>query len=333
MKIVVIGAGAVGSLVGGLLAHSGEDVTLIGRPAHVQQINAHGLQISGVCGDLNVPIKAVEKLDLVPDLVLLGVKTQDLLGAVEENRQWIEQIPIVAMQNGVQAEGLLASVLPKTSILGAAVFFGATFLEPGRVDYGPAGNFVIGEAFGPIQARTKAVATILNKAIPTAVTNNLQGVHWTKLIINENNALPAVTGMNMLAVNAHPYLRNLSVKLMKEALRIITAAGNSLASIPQMPAGFLRLLLNMPMPFAGLLPRLFSRTLGNSPALGSTLQSIKRGRSTEIDYLNGEIVSLGKRIGQSAPYNSTIVNMVHEVEERGMFYTPENVKSRIQAAT
>jgi 2-dehydropantoate 2-reductase len=333
MKVAVIGAGAIGSVLGGLLADAGEEVTLIGRQAHIHYINEHGLQIDGALGSLHVTIQATEKLDFVPDLALLCVKTQDIVAAAKENKPWLAGVPTIAMQNGVQAENLAASVLGKENMLGGVVLFGATFLEPGKVIYSPAGHLVVGESFGSAQKRTKVIGNVLNKAIPTAVTANIQGAHWTKLIINETNALPAITGLSFQDVYANPYLRTWSVRLMREALDVITAAGNTLASLPEVPARVLKLLLYMPMPTAGLLPRLFSRALGDSPALGSTLQSIERGKPTEIDYLNGEIVALGEKTGRPTPYNTLIVALVHEVEQQGVFFTPQEVKLRLQTAT
>ena len=277
-------------------------------------------------------MQAAEKLDFVPDLALLCVKTQDVLTAINENKQWLDGVPTIALQNGVQAEDLAASALKKDNVLGGVVFFGATYLEPGKVTYSPAGNLVVGEAYGPVQERTKAIGNVLNKAIPTTVTANIRGARWTKLIINETNALPAITGLSFLEVNRDPYLRQLSVRLMQEALRVITVSGNTLASLPEAPAWLLRLFLHMPMPVAELLPRMFSRTLGNAPALGSTLQSIKRGKATEIDYLNGEVVALGEKTGQPTPYNTTIVALVHEVEQRGTFFTRQEVEYRLQTA-
>jgi 2-dehydropantoate 2-reductase len=88
----------------------------------------------------------------------------------------------------------------------------------------------------------------------------------------------------------------------------------------------------MPLPIATRVLRLSSLSLGRSPALGSTLQSIRRGEKTEIDYLNGEVVALGKRIGRPTPYNSAVVDLVHQVEATGRFLTEEEVTAAVDRA-
>jgi 2-dehydropantoate 2-reductase len=191
---------------------------------------------------------------------------------------------------------------------------------------------VLGVPFGLIDGRARAVAAILDKAVPTQLSANIAGAHWTKLIINENNALPAVTGLSIQDVNRRTVLNRLSILLMREAMATIAAAGIKLASLPGLPATALRTMLRMPMPVASRLLRLLSRSLGKTPALGSTLQSVRRGERTEIDYLNGEVVALGERTGRPTPYNAAVVDLVHQVESTGRFLTTEDVTAAVQSA-
>jgi 2-dehydropantoate 2-reductase len=329
MRIAVIGAGAIGSVVGGLLARAGEDVTVIGRRPHVDAVNRNGLRIDGVVGTMQVRVRAVERLDFVPDLALLTMKTQSVAAAAREIRPFVAGVPVVTMQNGVRSDELVADVLGKEDVLSCVVVLGATFLEPGSVTYTTQGVLVLGAPFGSIDERTRSVAATLNKAIPTHLSANIAGAHWTKLIVNENNALPAVTGLSIQEVNQRPALRELSVLLMKEAAATIAAAGIKLASLPGLPKTALRTMLSLPTPVASRLLKLLSRSLGKAPALGSTLQSVRRGETTEIDYLNGEIVVLGKRIGRPTPYNAAVVKLVHQVEATGSFLTTEEVTAAV----
>ncbi len=332
MKIAVIGAGAVGSVIGGLLARAGESVVLIGRAAHVESINAHGLTISGAHGTIHVILPAAETLDFVPDLALLCVKTQDLADVLKQHEHWLTGVPVITTQNGMQADAIAAAALGAEHVIGGVVLFGATYLEPGKVDYAPAGMLVIGELTRASQERTRMIASVLNKAIPTAVSENIRGAHWTKLIVNQANALPTITGKPFHDTYAEPYLRQLSVWLMREAVRMIRKSGGTLGAMPTTPLTLIKLLMGMPMPVAEMLPRMYLRRLGESPAYGSTLQSVKRGRATEIDYLNGEIVALGAKLNLPTPYNSSVVAMVHEVEQRGEFFSTGEIKARVQAA-
>lgn len=329
MRIAIIGAGAIGSVVGGLLAKAGEDVTVIGRRPHVDAVNRNGLRIDGVVGTMQVRVGAVERLDFVPDLALLTMKTQGVAAAAREIRPYVVGVPVVTMQNGVRSDELVADVLGKEGILSCVVLLGATFLEPGSVTYTTQGVLVLGVPFGSIDERTRSVAAILDKAVPTHLSANIAGAHWTKLIINENNALPAVTGLSIQEVNRRPALRKFSVLLMKEAAATIAAAGIKLASLPRLPKAALRTTLSLPTPVASRLLRVLSRSLGKTPALGSTLQSVRRGEKTEIDYLNGEIVVLGKKTGRPTPYNAAVVELVHQVEATGAFLTTEEVTAAV----
>jgi 2-dehydropantoate 2-reductase len=325
MRLAVIGAGAVGSLIGGLLAKAGEDVTLIGRRPHVEAVNRNGLHIDGALGAMRVRVRAAERLDFEPDLTLLTMKTQDVAAAARELHPYVAGVPVVTMQNGVRSDELVADVLGKEHVRSCVVLLGATYLEPGSVTYSSQGALVLGAPFRPIDERTRTIAAVLDKAVPTHLSANIAGAHWTKLIVNENNALPAVTGLSIQDVNRRPALSRLSVLLMREAAETIAAAGIELASLPRLPAPALKAALRMPMPVASRLLRLLSRSLGTTPALGSTLQSVRRGEKTEIDYLNGEVVALGKRTGRPTPCNAAVVELVHRVEATGKFLTAEEV--------
>jgi len=332
MKIAVIGAGGVGSVIGGLLARAGEDVTLIGRQPHVDAINSHGLLIDGALGERRIPVAARERLDFSPDLALLGVKMQDIEATIREAQPHIASTLLLTLQNGVRADDLLAGLVDKASIASGVVVFGATYLEPGKVTYSPAGRLVVGNPFGPVTENVRNVAAVLNKALPTHISEDIRGAHWTKLIINENNALPAITGLSLQRLNTASQMRRLSVLLMREAVDTMRAAGISLGELPGVPVNLIQTLLRMPLPVASALPRLLSRAMGETPFLGSTLQSLKRARSTEIDYLNGEIVALGKQLGRSTPYNTTVVDLVHRVEATSTFLSPDEVVRAIAQA-
>ena len=144
MRVAVIGAGAIGSVIGGLLARAHEDVTLIGRRPHVDAVNRNGLRIDGALGTMQVRVRAAERLDFRPDLALLTVKTQGVAATAEEVHPFVVGVPMVTMQNGVRGDELVADVLGMEDILSCVVLFGATFLEPGSVTYSPQGKLVLG---------------------------------------------------------------------------------------------------------------------------------------------------------------------------------------------
>ncbi len=336
-KIAVIGAGAIGSLVGGLLSRVEEDVTLIGRKAHVDVINKKGLVIEGASGEMQVNIKATERLDFKPDLVLLTVKTQDIEAVAYEIKPYISGVPIVTMQNGVRSDDIVAGVLEKENIVSCVVLLASTFLEAGRVTYSSRGRLVIGDPYGSDGKQLESVAAVLNKVMPTRIIKDIRCAHWTKLIVNLNNAIPAITGLSIQEIGAQPELRKLSFFLMKEGLDVTKLADIKLCNLPGVPIGLLKKIFSMPVPMATLMLGLLMKStgavpksMGTLPVMGSTLQSIKRGRSTEIDYLNGEIVALGNKLGISTPYNSTVVNKVHQVEATGEFLSVDELLSGLE---
>jgi 2-dehydropantoate 2-reductase len=326
-RIAVIGAGAVGSALGALLHRAGQSVVLIARPGHTAAIRQDGIRVDGDTGDFIAAVEATETLDFRPELALLTVKTQDVVAAVKANQTFLSDVPVVTFQNGVRSDELVASILPREQILSAVVLMHVTYLLPGKVTVVYQGKLILGRPFGPRDSKLEDVAHILNQAVPTRVTDNIQGAHWLKLIVNLNNALPAITNFTMNQVYANTSLRNLAVGLMREGLRVIDRANIRLESLPKVSVGLTRLINWMPSGIAGRIAAAKVRRLTTVwPLWGSTLQSIQRGRPTEIDYLNGEIMELGKRYGVVTPLNSRIVELVHQVERTGQFLSVEEIR-------
>ena len=326
-RIAVIGAGAVGSALGALLHRAGQDVILVARRAHIAAIRQDGLRVDGDTGNFIAPIEATETLDFRPDLALLTVKTQDVIAAVKANHGFLNDVPVVTFQNGVHSDELVASLLPREQILSAVVLMHATYLLPGKVTVVYQGKLILGRPFGPRDSKLEDIAHILNQAVPTRVTDNIQGAHWLKLVVNLNNALPAITNHTMSQVYANVFLRDIAVGLMREGLRVINRANIRLESLPNVSVGLTRLMSWMPSGIAGRIAAAKVRALTTVwPLWGSTLQSIQRGRPTEIDYLNGEIVELGKRHGEATPLNTKMVELVHQVERTGQFFSVEEIR-------
>lgn len=331
MRIAVLGAGAIGSVLGGLLVKQGHDVTLVARQEQVDAVRAHGLRIDGCLGPLEIPIHATRTLESAPDLVLLAVKTQDVPGALQEHRAHLEGVPIVTLQNGVRSDALVAASLPGAEIVSAVVVVTATYLEPARVTLVERGYLVVGRPpCGPRDALVDRVASVLGAAVPTQVSDNVAGAHWLKLLLNLNNALPALTDEPMGELSGDPFFRGLAIRLMREGLRAVDSARIPLESLGNVTVRQVRFLTRLPTTWAA---RAFGRQVrgrgGPWPVLGSTLQSLRRGRTTEIDFLNGEIVSLGRGIGMPTPLNARVVELVHEVERTRHFYRPEELRAII----
>ncbi|HUX11933.1 MAG TPA: 2-dehydropantoate 2-reductase [Spirochaetia bacterium] len=336
--IAVVGAGAIGGSVGALLHRAGHRVTLTGRPEQVHAIRKDGLLIRGALGEFSAHLDVAERLTERPEFALIAVKTQDLASAISENRASLTDVPVVTMQNGVRADDIAAQYLSGSNIVSAVVLLAASYLTPGTISIQSRGSFVIGHPFKTDRPIVPTLRPVLDSAIPTRATANIRGAHWLKLILNLNNALPAVTNLPLPEIFAFEPLRRLGVLLIREGARVIRRAGIKLDPLPQTPVALIRLVTMLP---AGLAGRVAAARIRKSalnpdaadPLLGSTLQSLRRGRPTEIDYLNGEIVRLGRDIGLPTPLNGFLVRIVHEIESTGEFWSAEKLAGVVDALT
>ncbi|HXT37947.1 MAG TPA: 2-dehydropantoate 2-reductase [Chloroflexota bacterium] len=342
MRVAVVGAGAVGCMLGARLAERGHQVRLIGRADQVEAIRAHGLRVEDARGSRRYQLPALRALEERPELVLLTVKTQDLAAACRDVLPVAQGVPVVAMQNGVQADRLAAEVLGRANVIGAALMCAATYLAPGSVSVQFPGWAIVGEPFGPLRPRTAAVVRLLRDALPTYSTRHLMRIRWSKLIANLNNALCAATGLSAGEIGRSPTGRLASLRGMREGYRVIRAAGIALdhglyglsprtihshpdvALIALLQAGMTPMLATLPERAAlGVLKAASHSRLQRLPIRFSTYQSLARGRPTEIEYLNGEIVRLGALQNMPTPYNTHFVSLVRQVEQTGAFFPVE----------
>ncbi len=286
--------------------------------------------MDGALGTFSVPLSAATALEGFPELVLLAVKTQDVESTLRANRPLLERVPVVTMQNGVQSDAIAAGILPTEHLLSAVVVVTATYLTPGHVTIAERGYLVLGRASGPRDELVAKVAGILSPAVPTPVSDHMVGAHWLKLLMNLNNAVLALTNLSLQEVTRSPFLRRLSVKLMREGLAVSDASGIDLAPLDGVSVGAIRMLTRLPTPLAG---RFFAARAGSFagpwPVLGSTLQSLRRGKPTEIDYLNGEVARRGRDLGIPTPLNTKVVELIHGIERTGRFYGPEEVRQAL----
>lgn len=332
MKIAVIGAGAIGCVTGAYLAKAGEEVLLVGRADNVAAVNTKGLRVTGVRGDFTVKVRATQHLREEMDLILIATKTQDILEAAEDAGSYILGRPLVTMQNGVRNDEILARIVPKKDIISSVVMYAATFTNPGEVEHNFEGDLILGRAFGPNDPQVERVAAVLKQAFPVMVAPNIHGVHWMKLILNLNNALWGIVGRPMQEVFKNVEVCRLSVGLIREAVEVMDTAGIKLEPLPGFDQTKLRGLTNMPPEAAAQLYQKIMLGLTDKPITGSILQSIQRGKKSEIDYLNGEIVHLAREHHAAAPLNSYVVDLVHRVEDWGRFVGTEELLKNVPNA-
>jgi 2-dehydropantoate 2-reductase len=333
MNIAVIGAGAIGSIVSAYLTKAGIDNVLIGREDQVRSVSKNGLKITGVRGTETIPVKMLARLDKAYDLVIFTTKTQDLEEAYAENNAYLDDTLVLTSQNGVQADNILSVHFPKENMFSSIVMFGSTYTQPGEVVFNFEGDWIIGKPYTPVGPKVHEIAGVLKKAFPVVVSENIMGMKYLKLFVNFNNCIPALIGKSMQETFADMDLCRLSILLLKEGVSIVRKTGIELTSLPNFPVERIYGLTGMPLDQAAGIMNKTLTGLSKEPLYGSILQSIMRGRTSEIDFINGEVVRLAQQMREEAVLNDKIVDMVHKVEQTKQFFTIEEVKKQFENAT
>ncbi|MEO7146342.1 MAG: 2-dehydropantoate 2-reductase [Terrimesophilobacter sp.] len=329
MRIAIIGAGAVGGSIAALLDRSGHDVEVTARGEHLAAIREQGLQLTGAWGDHRAHVEANPTVTKAPDLAIVTTKAPDAPAALRENARWLHGIPVLVVQNGLDALSNAHSVVHDSDVVGGLAVYAASYVSPGSVAVTTAGPIYLGNAESSLAV--EYVAGVLGAAMPVTVIHNFTGAQWTKLIVNQINALPAITGLSAQQAIAQPKLRRILTESMREAVGVALAQGVRFAALQGLSHRALRLFHLLPTGVAQLLPLIMKWRMGHTPNPGSTLQSVRRGQKTEIDYLNGAVVNAGKANSVSTPINAALVAMVHEVERTGVFLSTDDVVARALA--
>ena len=237
--------------------------------------------------------------------------------------------PVLVVQNGLGGEASVRDALPHSPVAIGLALFAVSLLEPGHVTVTGPNPLTMGGDAPAVAAALPA----LRAALPAEVTvsSDIVGAQWTKLLVNQVNALPAITGLSVQEVVAHDGLRALLTRGMRETAYVARAAGVTLGPLGALGPGQLAVLLSSDSAAGEAVPRALAAGMGSVPNPASTLQSIRRGRSTEIDALNGAVVAAGARHGVATPVNALMVQLVHEVERSSAFLSPERVLERATA--
>ncbi|MCK5178919.1 MAG: hypothetical protein KAR32_05255 [Candidatus Omnitrophica bacterium] len=177
--------------------------------------------------------------------------------------------------------------------------------------------------------KTREIAEFLQTAFTAVVSEDIVGMKWLKLFVNFNNCIPALIGKSMQETFADMDMCRLSVLLLKEGVEIIGKAGIAPVSLPKFPVERIVGLAQMPIDQAAGIINKTLTTLSKEPLYGSILQSIMRKRPSEIDYINGEIVRLARQLQVDAPLNEKVVDMVHQVENTGEYFTIKTIEEEL----
>jgi 2-dehydropantoate 2-reductase len=306
MSIAIMGAGAIGSVIGGMLARQGHRVTLVGRKSNMDAISKSGLHISGIWGEHTV--LNLDAVTLPPhkfmDIIFLTVKSFDTATAAMDAMSMVgPDTIVVSMQNGLGNIETLADIAGKYKTVGSMAIFGAIIPEPGNVEVTViASETLVGEIDGVPTLRVEAIARMLDDAgIPTKTSTNIMRDIWHKALYSiALNPLSALLEVPYGDIADNPNTRWLVEKMISEAFQVAGACGVDLGL--ESPEEYLKILWNQKLP-------------PTSEHRSSMLQDILRGKRTEIDFINGAVVRLGKEYGIETPNNTTLVRIVKAKEE------------------
>ena len=318
---MVIGAGAIGGVTAAFMKEAGWDVELVCRRQEtVDKIAERGVHIIGVRGEHSVEIKAVKDISNLSgekDFVFLATKATDCLEAARDLLPVLKpDSTVISLQNGICEEALM-HILGRERVLGCVVGWGATNKGPGELEVTSEGEFVIGNMDHEIDKRLPSVQEMLSAVCPTRISENIMGELYSKLIINSCiNSLGVIGGVTLGKLLANREARKIFFQIMREAMSVAEAMG-----IQVEPAGggkldYGQLLAEKGM-LADLKRYLTIRVIGFKyrRIKSLSLQSLERGRKTEIDFLNGYICDKGKTHGVSTPLNDAVRAMVKEIED------------------
>ncbi|NYZ13720.1 2-dehydropantoate 2-reductase [Azospirillum sp. RWY-5-1] len=344
-RIAIIGAGAVGGYLGGHLARTGQDVTLIDPwPEHVETIRRQGLQLSGMteAEDCTVAVPTMHITEVQGlskqrpiDIAIVAAKSYDTEWSTVLIRPYLAaQGYVVSAQNSINEE-TIAGVVGWGRTVGCILAnnFAVDLYEPGRIrrtmplDLDHA-SIIVGEVHGRVTPRVEELRALFAPIDGAAATTNLWGVRWSKLCVNGmRNGVSAATGMGGNARDAHPIIRRVVIRLGGEAVKVGRALGYDLERITGIEPGLL--LAASEGDEAALVAVEAHMVKGTSAQARSNLQrpsmaqDMAKGRRTEIGELNGFIVAKAKEAGVTAPTHERLVEIVRRVERGEVAPSPE----------
>ncbi len=302
---VVVGAGAVGSYFGALLAAAGRRVTLVARDAHVRAIAANGLQLQRHDRVEAVAVEATTDLGAVAsaDLVLVCVKSSDTDATARALAPLVAPTALVlSLQNGIDNAPTIARHV-RATVVPTVVYVATSMPSPGTVRHHGRGDLVV----GPLDARDAGDAALHARlaqvvdhfapaGVPVRIDADVAVALWRKLLVNcAYNAISALTQRPYAEIAAQPDVIAVQHALVDEFLAVMHAEGHALTRDDAL-AAVAQIAQTMPT------------------QVSSTAQDLARGKPTEIDHLNGAVVKRGAARGVATPVNATLHALVRLAE-------------------
>ncbi|MGE7469746.1 2-dehydropantoate 2-reductase [Bosea sp. NPDC003192] len=332
-RICIYGAGAIGCYLGGRLAAAGAEVGFVGRPGIGEELRQHGLTLTHYNGrHWRVPPEATAfstepEAATAAELILVTVKSGATAQAAAELAGVIgPNAVVISFQNGIGNADTLHEALPGRIVLAGMVPFNVIRRGPGAFHQASEGE--------PEVADSPALAPILDDFASAGFAlrrhRDMVPVQWAKLLLNLNNAVNALSGLPLQQELAQRAYRRCLALAQAEALALLKQAGIAPARLTPLPARWIPMLLRLP---DALFARLARKMLAIDPSARSSMaDDLAAGRRTEIDWINGEVVSLAQRLGRQAPVNALLVLLVKAAENDRKRWNGEALLAELQAA-
>jgi 2-dehydropantoate 2-reductase len=314
-RVVVAGAGSIGCFVGGCLAAAGRHVELLGRPRIADELRRAGLRLTdyaGFAAELEPDEVRIETDPTVlanADVVLVAVKSGDTPSVAETiANQAPSEVTVVSLQNGVGQREVIARALPRARIAAAVVPFNVVHRGEGRFHKGTEGQLLIE---GRVDDRLGSLLDV--PGCGAAIAPDIDGVKWGKLLMNLNNALNALSGLPLKVQLSDRRYRRVLAAMVEEGLKATRAAGIRAKRVGKVLPRAVPFMLRLPDP---LFERAAASMLKIDPqARSSMAEDLDRGRATEVGYLQGAVVDLGRAHGVPTPVNERVMAAVRARED------------------
>ena len=330
-RILIEGIGGIGGFVSAALIEAGFEVTMVtNNPQITKAIQDNGIMANYKGTSYNVEGNVYTKLKEVEgkyDIVLLTMKATGVKEAVENSLNYLKDGGyFVTMQNGI-VEDMLTEVVEESKIITAIIGWGGTMHSPGVYEKTSPGAIHMGELNGDINPRILRLKAILGHVSPVVVSSNIRGVLWSKLAINSCiTTLGAITGEKLGTMMKDKKIRNIFLEIYQEIVDTAHSSGIKLEKVASNPYLLYR------KKGSGILNRWvrdqFLKLVGKkySGLKSSMLQSIERGRKSEIQFLNAYVVLTGKKVNVDTPVNARCVEIVEEIELGKVTPSMDNIR-------
>ena len=318
-KFLVLGAGAIGGITAAALKRNGFDVEIICKyDDYATLISTQGIDVQGVHGSYNVKIPAYATPAEVKgkkDIIIHATKAANLVEAAKAALPVLKDDGFfISMQNGI-CEDKLAEVTGKDRVIGCVTGWGATMESQGKMIMTSHGDFIIGYPDKEPDELLTCVADALSAVVPVRTTGNIMGHLYSKLIINSCiTSLGAICGLYLGKMLSLLKIRRIFIEIIREAVTVADIAGIQIEKFGK-KLDFHKFIEGNSV-ISDLKRHLMIRIIGfrYRRLKSSSLQSLERGKATEVDYFNGYIAELAGRYGVDVPVNRAITSIIHEIE-------------------